>query len=80
MENIGKNIIIKNEQSEKENYNITNCDSFSSKNRKRINIMNIPYQENEIEEEEFKKKSINSIQICELKKKTFQELLEFWEF
>ena len=44
-------------------YNINISDSFGSLNRKRISIMNIPYQDSEILEEEI---TGNSIQICEL--------------
>lgn len=35
--------------------------------------MNIPYQEDLVDEEDLINKSINSIQICELKKKIIQE-------
>ena len=55
---IEKNITIDNSE-----YNINIADSFGSLNRKRLSIMNIPYQESEILEEEI---SGNSIQICEL--------------
>ena len=44
-------------------YNINISDSFGSLNRKRLSIMNIPYQDSEILEEEI---TGNSIQICEL--------------
>ena len=44
-------------------FNINIFDSFGSVNRKRISIMNIPYQENEVLEEEI---TGNSIQISEL--------------
>ena len=53
-----KNIIIEGKE-----YKIDNSDNFGSKNRKRICIMNIPYQKNEVHEDELK---TNSIQICEL--------------
>ena len=44
-------------------YNIDIYDSFGSENRKRILIMNIPYQKMEIQENELIN---NSIQVCEL--------------
>ena len=56
---IKKRITISNDNK----YDIDISDNFGSFNRKRISIMNIPYQENEILEEEL---NTNSIQICEL--------------
>ena len=53
-------------------YNINIADSFGSLNRKRLSIMNIPYQENEILEEEI---IGNSIQICELIKKKNHKII-----
>ena len=73
LEDINKTIIIQSGASEKKEYKLTNYYSFSSKNRRRINIMNIPYQEDLVDEEDLINKSINSIQICELKKKIIQE-------
>ena len=58
MEEIGKNINV-----DGKDYKISINDNFGSKNRKRICIMNIPYQKMIIPENELK---TNSIQICEL--------------
>ena len=60
-------IIVDNEVYEAKMY-----DSFGSHNRKRISIMNIPYQINEIPEEELES---NSIQICELKQNSFKKVV-----
>jgi hypothetical protein len=64
---ISKKIIVDNEVYEAKMY-----DSFGSHNRKRISIMNIPYQINEIPEEELES---NSIQICELKQNSFKKVV-----
>ena len=53
------------------NYNIKIYDSFGSKNRKRICVMNAQYQDMEIEEDEL---NSNSIQVCELRKGKYQKI------
>ena len=58
------------------NYNIKIYDSFGSKNRKRICIMNVPYQEMEIEEDEL---NSNSIQVCELRKGKYQKIAGIYD-
>lgn len=63
-ENIKEIISIKNGQK----YEFSINDSFGSKNRRRINIMNIP-EENFLNQENQKvsfKKNSNSFQICKL--------------
>lgn len=64
---IEKKISINNKE-----YNINTSDSFGSLNRKRISIMNIPYQEIEVEEEDLTE---NSIQICELIKGNIHKII-----
>ena len=60
-DNLGE--VVKKLIIEGKEYIIDNSDNFGSKNRKRICLMNIPYQKNEVHENELK---TNSIQICEL--------------
>ena len=79
LEDIEKKIIIQIENSQAMEYTIKNYDSFSSKNRKRINIMNIPYQEDIIEENELQKNGINSIQIIELRKNNVSKVVGIHE-
>ena len=57
-------------------YNILNCDNFGSLNRKRISIMNIPYQQNEVPEKDLKS---NSIQICELIQNNFHKIIGIYD-
>ena len=48
-------------------YELKTFDTFQSLNRKRINVLNIPYQELEdFDEKELIKNKINSIQICKI--------------
>ena len=68
---VEKNIII-----DGKNYNIDISDNFGSENRKRICIMNIPYQEMEVDDKEFKN---NSIQICELRKGNIHKILGIYD-
>ena len=58
------------------NYNINIYDSFGSKNRKRICVMNVPYQDMEIEEYEL---NSNSIQVCELRKDKYQKIAGIYD-
>lgn len=58
------------------NYNIKIYDSFGSKNRKRFCVMNVPYQDMEIEEDEF---NSNSIQVCELRKGKYQKIAAIYD-
>ena len=58
------------------NYNIKIYDSFGSKNRKRICVMNIPYQDMEIEEDEL---NLNSIQVCELRKDKYKKIAGIYD-
>ena len=67
LEEVSKNIIIKGKE-----YKIDKSDNFGSKNRKRICIMNIPYQKNEVDENEL---NGNSIQICELIKDEIHKII-----
>jgi hypothetical protein len=53
-------------------YKISKYDSFGSSNRKRLCIMNITYQDMEIEEDEL---NWNSIQICELINKKIRKII-----
>ena len=71
LEEIEKTIYTHND-----NYKLTIYDSFGSKNRKRICVMNVPYQEMEIEENEL---NSNSIQICELRKGKFQKIAGIYD-
>ena len=71
LEEIEKNIIIGDN-----NYNINIYDSFGSKNRKRICIMNIPYQKMEIKENELNN---NSIQICELIENDIHKIIGIYD-
>ena len=64
---ISKNINIKGKE-----YEIDKSDNYGSKNRKRICIMNIPYQKNEVDENEL---NGNSIQICELIKDEIRKII-----
>lgn len=57
-------------------YDVNIYDSFGSQNRKRICIMNIPYQKMEIEENELKS---NSIQVCELIKNGFHKIVGIYD-
>jgi len=68
---VEKNIVIEGKK-----YNIDISDNFGSKNRKRICIMNIPYQEIEVDEDELK---TNSIQVCELRKDNIHKILGIYE-
>ena len=67
LEEIQKEIIVNDIK-----YNITINDNFGSKNRKRISIMNIPFQKCEFSENEMKG---CSIQICELINKGFKRII-----
>ena len=71
LEEIEKTIYINNM-----NYNINIYDSFGSKNRKRICVMNVPYQDMEIEEDEL---NSNSIQVCELRKGKYQKIAGIYD-
>lgn len=68
---VEKNIIIENK-----NYNINIFDDFGSENRKRLCIMNIPYQKIEISEDDL---NSNSIQICELIKDDFHKITGIYD-
>ena len=70
LEEIQKEIIVNDIK-----YNITVNDNFGSKNRKRISIMNIPFQKCEFSENEMKS---CSIQICELINKGFKRIIGFY--
>ena len=67
LEEIQKEIIVNDLK-----YNITINDNFGSKNRKRISIMNIPYQKCEFSENEMRSRSV---QICELINKGFKRII-----
>ena len=71
LEEVSKNIIIKGKE-----YKIDKSDNFGSKNRKRICIMNIPYQKNEVDENEL---NGNSIQICELIKDGIHKIVGIFD-
>ena len=71
LEEINKEIIVNDKK-----YNITINDNFGSKNRKRISIMNIPYQNCEIAQNEMK---TNSIQICELINNGFRRTIGIYD-
>ena len=58
------------------NYKININDNFGSKNRKRISIMNIPYQEMIIPENQLK---TNSIQICELTQYKMKRIIGIYD-
>ena len=73
-DNIGE--ISKNINIEGKEYKIDKSDNYGSKNRKRICIMNIPYQKNEVDENEL---NGNSIQICELIKDEIHKIIGIFD-
>ena len=73
-DNIGE--ISKNINIEGKEYKIDKSDNYGSKNRKRICIMNIPYQKNEVDENEL---NGNSIQICELIKDEIRKIIGIFD-
>ena len=68
---IEKSLIIEGKE-----YKINNTDSFGSRNRKRICVLNIPYQKTEVPEEEL---NTNSIQIGELIKDDINKIIGIWD-
>lgn len=68
---IEKSLIIEGKE-----YKIDNSDSFGSRNRKRICVLNIPYQKTEVPEEEL---NTNSIQIGELIKDDINKIIGIWD-
>lgn len=63
---------------DKKEYCIKNFDYFGSTNRKRICVMNVPYQDMEIEEKEFIGKT-NSIQECKLIKGSHSKVIGIYD-
>lgn len=72
LEDVTKEIIVDDKQ-----YHITCYDSFGSKNRKRISIMNIPFQKMEVSENE--KLNGNSFQICELIQNDIHKIIGIYD-
>ena len=71
LKDVSKNINVDGKE-----YKINKSDSFGSKNRKRICIMNIPYQKNEVDEDEL---NGNSFQICELIKDEIHKIVGIFD-
>ena len=71
LENVEKRIIINNEL-----YTINIGDNFGSKNRKRLSILNVPYQKIEKKENEL---NSNSIQVCELTQGDLKKIIGIYD-